>query len=176
VQRASRVGELLQSHLLAWGRLWSEGDIALEDGRRTQLLVRLHLFHLLQTVSPHTIDLDVGVPSRGWHVEAYRGHILWDELFIFPTLNLLFPELTRALLSDIQGGTTPEGIHLGAMTGTVDLVQRCYTGIEMRDKVLWLNPRLREDLRRLTLHMRYRSHELTLDVTYDTLQIAFRQG
>jgi alpha,alpha-trehalase len=493
VQRASRVGELLQSHLLAWGRLWSEGDIALEDGGRTQLLLRLHLFHLLQTVSPHTIDLDVGVPSRGWHGEAYRGHILWDELFIFPTLNLLVPELTRALLlyryrrlpearwaarqsgykgamypwqsgsngqeesqtvhlnpisgrwipdhshlqrhvngaiayniwqyyqatadreflshygaemileiarfwaslttynsareryeirgvmgpdeyhdrppgadapglnnnaytnimavwtlqcglkvfdllapdrrqelchtlhlrdeelvrwreitckmrigfhdgdiisqfegyealeefdwegygqrygdiqrldrileaeedtpnrykiskqadvlmlfylfsadelsalfkqlgypfasetipnnvdyylrrtshgstlsrivhswvlarsdrtrswhlctealesdvSDIQGGTTPEGIHLGAMTGTVDLVQRCYTGIEMRDEVLWLNPRLPEDLRSLTLHMRYRSHELTLDVTHDTLRIAFRQG
>ena len=56
------------------------------------------MFHLLQTVSEHTIDLDVGVPARGLHGEAYRGHIFWDELFIFPFLNLRFPELTRALL------------------------------------------------------------------------------
>ena len=49
-------------------------------------------------VSEHTIDLDVGVPARGLHGEAYRGHIFWDELFIFPFLNLRLPELTRALL------------------------------------------------------------------------------
>jgi alpha,alpha-trehalase len=46
----------------------------------------------------HTMDLDVGVPSRGWHGEAYRGHIFWDELFIFPFLNLRIPEITRSLL------------------------------------------------------------------------------
>jgi trehalose/maltose hydrolase-like predicted phosphorylase len=88
----------------------------------------------------------------------------------------LCTEALESDVSDIQGGTTPEGIHLGAMTGTVDLVQRCYTGIEMRDEVLWLNPCLPEDLRSLTLHMRYRSHELTLDVTHNMLRIAFRQG
>ena len=56
------------------------------------------MFHLLQTTSPHTIDMDVGVPSRGWHGEAYRGHIFWDEIFIFPLLNLRIPDITRALL------------------------------------------------------------------------------
>ena len=40
----------------------------------------------------------MGVPARGLHGEAYRGHIFWDELFIFPFLNLRFPEPTRALL------------------------------------------------------------------------------
>ena len=38
------------------------------------------------------------MPARGWHGEAYRGHIFWDELFIFPLLNLHIPEITRALL------------------------------------------------------------------------------
>jgi len=42
--------------------------------------------------------VNVGVPARGWHGEAYRGHILWDELFIFPLLNWQLPEITRALL------------------------------------------------------------------------------
>jgi trehalose/maltose hydrolase-like predicted phosphorylase len=88
----------------------------------------------------------------------------------------LCTEALESDFSDIQGGTTPEGIHLGAMTGTVDLVQRCYTGIEMRDEVLWLNPRLPKDLRRLTLQIRYRNHGLTLDVTHDTLRVTCRQG
>ena len=44
------------------------------------------------------IDLDVGVPARGWTGEAYRGHVFWDELFIFPFLNHRLPKLTRALL------------------------------------------------------------------------------
>jgi trehalose/maltose hydrolase-like predicted phosphorylase len=58
----------------------------------------LHIFHLLQSVSPHTIGLDVGVPARGLHGEAYRGHIFWDELFIFPFYTFRIPEITRSLL------------------------------------------------------------------------------
>ena len=91
---------LLERHVLAWDQLWRRCRIDLggdgdPDVART---LNLHVFHLLQTVSEHTIDLDVGVPARGLHGEAYRGHIFWDELFIFPFLNLRFPELTRALL------------------------------------------------------------------------------
>ena len=44
---------------------------------------------------PHTPHLDVGVPARGWHGEAYRGHIFWDELFIFPFLNFERPDPGR---------------------------------------------------------------------------------
>ena len=52
----------------------------------------------------------------------------------------LFSEALESDLLDTQGGTTPEGVHLGAMAGTVDLVQRAYTGIETREEVLWLEP------------------------------------
>src|SRR5690606_34228393 len=41
---------------------------------------------------------DMGVPARGWHGEVYRGHIFWDELFVFPFLNFRFPDLARSLL------------------------------------------------------------------------------
>ena len=64
----------------------------------TRLALHLHIFHLLQTISRNTLDLDVGVPARGLHGEAYRGHIFWDELFIFPYLTLHLPELVRSLL------------------------------------------------------------------------------
>ncbi|MGW7263262.1 glycoside hydrolase family 65 protein [Streptomyces sp. NPDC054842] len=88
--------ELLETHLTAWDQLWRRADLDVpgEAGR----ILRLHLFHVLQTLSPHTADLDVGVPARGLHGEAYRGHVFWDELFVLPYLNLHFPEVSRALL------------------------------------------------------------------------------
>jgi len=98
IQRSRGFDQLLQGHVLAWKHLWHRCSIEVDDGERTALVLRLHIFHLLQTVSFHAIDLDVGVPARGWHGEAYRGHVFWDELFIFPFLNLRIPELTRSLL------------------------------------------------------------------------------
>ncbi|WFR74634.1 hypothetical protein P9209_18560 [Prescottella defluvii] len=65
---------------------------------RSRQAANVHIFHVLQTLSPHTADLDVGVPARGLHGEAYRGHVFWDDLFVFPLLNMRLPELTRALL------------------------------------------------------------------------------
>jgi trehalose/maltose hydrolase-like predicted phosphorylase len=51
-----------------------------------------------------------------------------------------FEAALAADVADTQGGTTAEGIHLGAMAATLDIVQRCYTGLEARDGVLWPNP------------------------------------
>jgi alpha,alpha-trehalase len=105
VGRVPGFGELLASHELSWKHLWDRFDVEFtappeHGGQRTNLILHLYLFHLLQTTSIHvmTMALDVGVPSRGWHGEAYRGHIFWDELFIFPILNFRLPEITRTLL------------------------------------------------------------------------------
>ncbi|MFQ5665488.1 MAG: glycoside hydrolase family 65 protein [Candidatus Binatia bacterium] len=99
---APRFDELLQSHTQAWANLWKRLDVGIEadqpDGERVAGIVRLHVFHLLQTASPNSMDLDAGVPARGWHGEAYRGHVFWDELFVLPSLNLRISEITRALL------------------------------------------------------------------------------
>ena len=108
ITRAGGFDALLEAHALVWEHLWRTFDVDLEvdaepvsaenGSLATSALVRLHVFHLLQTASPHTKDLDVGVPARGLHGEAYRGHVFWDELFVFPFLNLRMPEITRALL------------------------------------------------------------------------------
>src|SRR5690606_37414228 len=45
----------------------------------------------------------------------------------------LLEEALESDIADIQGGTTAEGIHLGAMAGTVDLVQRGHTGLEIHE-------------------------------------------
>ena len=98
VRRAAGFEELLASQEGTWSRLWRRFDIELDAEDRVQLILRLHIFHLLQTTSANIIDLDVGVPARGLHGEAYRGHIFWDEVFIFPFLTLRAPDVTRSLL------------------------------------------------------------------------------
>lgn len=105
LDRCGSFDDLLQSHALAWKHLWENFDITFEDrdpnrGDEISRIIHLHILHLLQTASPNNVvlGLDAGVPSRGWHGEAYRGHILWDELFIFPFFNLRLPEITRNLL------------------------------------------------------------------------------
>jgi len=91
--------ELLERHLTSWAHAWNRSRITLTgDVGHTARVLNLHLFHLLQTVSKNTAEIDAGVPARGLHGEAYRGHIFWDELFIFPFLTFRVPELTRALL------------------------------------------------------------------------------
>ncbi len=101
-----RFDSLLADHTRAWAHLWQEADLRLGGvagqadafDHEIKMTLRLHIFHLLQTVSYHTVELDAGVPPRGWHGEAYRGHILWDELFVFPFLILRLPSLARSLL------------------------------------------------------------------------------
>jgi alpha,alpha-trehalase len=83
----------------------------------------------------------------------------------------LFTEALGSDMADVQGGTTPEGIHLGAMAGTVDLIQRGYTDIDSRGDVLWFNPCLPEELVRLRLHIRYRGQPLEVDITSGRLRI-----
>jgi len=102
LRRAGSFETLMQTHILAWKQLWQRFDMDFHsnesDSDRMSSILHLYIFHLLQSTSIHTMDLDVGVPSRGWHGEAYRGHVFWDELFIFPFLNLRLPETTRSLL------------------------------------------------------------------------------
>ena len=98
-QAAAGFEELLARHAGAWNMLWNRFDIQLDSANEwAETVLHLHIFHLLQTVSPHTVHLDVGVPARGWHGEAYRGHIFWDEMFMFPFLNFQRPILARVLL------------------------------------------------------------------------------
>ncbi|MFH1344117.1 MAG: HAD-IA family hydrolase [Pseudomonadota bacterium] len=87
-----------------------------------------------------------------------------------------FAEALQSDVSDIQQGTTAEGVHLGAMAGTVDLVQRVSTGIETRGDVLRLNPELPREMERLDMRIRYRGHSLDLRLMRDSLTVRGRDG
>jgi alpha,alpha-trehalase len=91
--------ELVKRHAHVWRGLWARFDVQVDsDDPDMQMIVRLHIFQLTQSVSPHTLDVDAGAPARGWHGEAYRGHIFWDELYILPFIDTHYPDISRALL------------------------------------------------------------------------------
>jgi trehalose/maltose hydrolase-like predicted phosphorylase len=82
-----------------------------------------------------------------------------------------FRETLMSDVDDIQGGTTKEGIHLGAMAGSIDIIQRCYTGMEIRDGILWFNPRIPNDITSLAFTLRYRGNWLRVRIEGDTLEL-----
>jgi len=89
---------LMSRHAVSWRHIWGRIRIDVGADHGLGLALHLHLFHLCQTVSNNSIGNDVGVPARGLHGEAYRGHVFWDELFILPLLSLRLPQLARSLL------------------------------------------------------------------------------
>lgn len=87
-----------------------------------------------------------------------------------------FVEALDTDVADIQGGTTAEGIHLAAMAGSVDVLQRCFAGVETRDDTLMLNPYWPPHLGVLELDIRYRALPLTLRITGDTVRVEAGPG
>jgi trehalose/maltose hydrolase-like predicted phosphorylase len=88
----------LASHEAAWEEVWRQCDVVVPGDDRVQQLLRLHISHILQVCSRHTVEQDAGVPARGLNGEAYRGHVFWDELYVYPFLNFRVPAITRGLL------------------------------------------------------------------------------
>ena len=140
VRGAADFAGLLASHSAACEHLWqsAELDVPGEAGR----ILRLHLFHVLQTLSPHTAGLDAGVPARGLHGEAYRGHVFWDELFVLPFLNLHLPEVSRALLM-YRHRRLDRAVGAAAEAGRTGAMYPWQSGSDGREETqtLHLNPR-----------------------------------
>ncbi len=89
----------------------------------------------------------------------------------------LFLDALRSDVDDIQGGTTAEGIHLGAMVGALDLAQRCYTGMVPTVGGLRFNPLLPDELGRLSFRIRFRSvWSLAVSVDHETLEVEALSG
>lgn len=51
------------------------------------------------------------------------------------------------------------------MAGTLDLVERCYLGVETRQDGLWLNPRLPQPISKLHTLLTYRGHQIHVTAT-----------
>jgi alpha,alpha-trehalase len=135
----------------------------------SQLFERLG-YSFDEAIIPRNIDYYLKRTSHGstlsrvvhsWVLARSQRKRSWD----------LFEQALQADVADVQGGTTAEGIHLGAMAGTVDMLTRGYTGVEPRGQVLWFNPSLPEGTDRLHMHLRYRGNALEVEITPEELKV-----
>ncbi|NQY58059.1 MAG: glycoside hydrolase family 65 protein [Ilumatobacteraceae bacterium] len=143
VRSAPDFDTLLGRHLTAWSHAWSRCKVTVAgDVDDTARILNLHIFHVLSTLSENTTELDVGVPARGLHGEAYRGHIFWDELYIFPFVTLRIPELTRALLR-YRARRLPRARLAAVADGFSGAMYPWQSGSDGREEtqVLHLNPK-----------------------------------
>ena len=62
------------------------------------------------------------------------------------------------------------------MAGTVDVLQRCFAGVELRDDVLWLNPFWPKRLGTLEFSIFYRDHVITLSIEDHTVRVSSGPG
>ncbi len=97
-EQAADFQTLLEASAAAWKSIWEKADIQLKGDRLAQKLLRVHIFHMMGSISPHNASIDAGIPARGLHGEAYRGHIFWDEIYILPFYFMHFPEAARSVL------------------------------------------------------------------------------
>ncbi|MFR9749648.1 trehalose-phosphatase [Nocardia sp. 004] len=164
---AAGYAELFAGHTVAWEHLWARLRIDLQGSESAARIVRLHLLHLVQTLSPNTVDLDVGVPARGLHGEAYRGHVFWDELFVFPVLNLRFPALTRSLLR-YRYRRLPEARRAAEETGLSGAMFPWQSGSDGREESqrLHLNPLSG----RWNRDPSWRAHHIGIAIAYNVWQ------
>ena len=133
--------EALDGQAGAWDELWEVCDVELPREKRVQFLLRFHTAHLLQVCSRQTAHHDAGVPARGLNGEAYRGHVFWDELFVYPFLNCRLPMITRALLlyRYRRIGEAREAARLGGYRGAMYPWQSGSDGQE-ETQTIHLNP------------------------------------
>ncbi|MGH4007692.1 MAG: glycosyl hydrolase family 65 protein, partial [Pseudonocardiaceae bacterium] len=74
-------------------------------------------------------------------------------------------------VGDVQGGTTKEGIHMGVMSGTLDLLQRSYLGANVRDGALHFDPKLTDRLDGLTFPMQFHGTWIRVSISGDELTV-----
>jgi trehalose/maltose hydrolase-like predicted phosphorylase len=79
-------------------------------------------------------------------------------------------------IADVQGGTTAEGIHLGAMAGTVDIVQRRLTGMRAQGDVLRFDPALPAEVKQIHFSVHYRGHRIEIRLSGDEMRLCSRPG
>jgi trehalose/maltose hydrolase-like predicted phosphorylase len=83
-------------------------------------------------------------------------------------------EALESDIGDVQGGTTAEAIHLGVMSGTLDLLQRGYMGSEIRDGAIYFKPKLADRLDGLSFPMQFRETPIELSLEGDELKVVSR--
>ncbi|WP_063002682.1 beta-phosphoglucomutase family hydrolase [Nocardia mikamii] len=82
----------------------------------------------------------------------------------------------KALRADMTGSATENGVHLGAMAGTIMTLLRVFAGLDHDLDGLILRPRLPERLERIGFGIEYRGHRVDIVVGRRTLCVSVGDG
>ena len=129
-------------HVTDWAHLWERLSIEFDDFTDELRILRLHLLHLLQTVSPNT----AGPRCRGAGARTARRGIprtyLLGRAVHLPGLNLRLPMVTRSLLG-YRYRRLPEARHAATAAGYAGAMFPWQSGSDGREESqrLHLNPR-----------------------------------
>ena len=125
-------------------------------------LARTVTYYLERTSHGSTLS---GVVSA-WVLARYQPEEAWEYLM----------HALESDIADVQGGTTAEGIHLGAMAGTVDIVLRSLAGLRPRGEVLRFDPALPPQVKQVKFSVHYRGHRVDVELDSDRLLVSSRPG
>jgi trehalose/maltose hydrolase-like predicted phosphorylase len=169
----------------------AEGDTVrrYQVGKQADVLMLLYLLSAEELrVVLELLDYDLTASTIRKTVEYYASRVTHGSslsrvvhAWVLARLNRVsswqyFLEALSCDVADTQGGTTREGVHLGAMAGTVDILARCYTGLEVRADSLWLNPELPEEIERLAFDLTYRGRDLAVMLDARRIHIRMADG
>lgn len=86
-----------------------------------------------------------------------------------------FKEVLDSDISDIQGGTTPEGIHCGVMGGSLDVVMRGFAGITLLENIVKIDPNLPEQWNKLKFRFLYERRWFAITLTHQQLTVLIHE-
>ena len=80
----------------------------------------------------------------------------------------------RIDIDDTQWGSTAEGVHLGAMAGTVDVVVRAFAGVVIRYDRIEFRPRLPRQLGEVSFRVLFQGQVVDVRVSHEELVLVSR--
>ncbi len=66
-------------------------------------------------------------------------------------------EVLNSDINDIQGGTTPEGIHTGVMGGSVNIAIKRYAGVYLMNDIIHIDPDIPKKWKHIHFRIKYRN-------------------
>jgi len=109
--------------------------------------------------------------SHGSSLSKIVHAFLASKWEIYDLADKLFNEALISDYSDVQGGTTGEGIHTGVMASSVMHVLNSYAGIDFRDKVLSISPKMPKHWQRCSFNFTFRDIKYNMIINHDSFNI-----
>ena len=105
--------DLLPGHTRRWEEVWNRFGVDLDADLQTRLVLNLHLFHLLQSLSEHTASLDAGCRLAACTVSGTAGTCSGTSCSSFRCLPPTSRRSAAACWSTGTGASTRRGRRPG---------------------------------------------------------------